>query len=57
VLLKGVGRILSGVYYVRSVRTVLEEGRLSQSFVAYRNAAGQSGAEAFGQSAEEVPPA
>ncbi len=57
VLLKGVGRILSGIYYVRSVRTVLEEGRLSQSFIAYRNAAGQSGAEAFGQSAEEVPPA
>ena len=56
VLVKGVGARLSGTYYVRSVRTVLEEGRLSQSFVAWRNALGQSGVEDFGQSAEEVPP-
>ena len=56
VLIKGVGARLSGIYYVRSVRTVLEDSRLSQSFVAWRNALGQSGGEDFGQSAEEVPP-
>lgn len=56
VLVRGVGRRFSGVFYVESVRTTLEDGNLLQTFVAHRNATGQSGGEAFGQSAEEVPP-
>jgi hypothetical protein len=56
VLVRGVGRRFSGVYYVQSVRTTLEEATLVQSFVATRNATGQTGQESFGQSAEEVPP-
>ncbi|MGH9361768.1 MAG: hypothetical protein ACRD2T_07605 [Thermoanaerobaculia bacterium] len=56
VLLKGVGARLSGLYYVRALRTTVDEGRLRQAFVAERNALGQSGREEFGQSAEEVPP-
>ena len=44
------------MYYVQSVRTTLADGALTQSFVAVRNATGQTGAEDFGQSAEEVPP-
>lgn len=56
VLVKGVGRKFSGVYYVRSVRTTVDEGTLAQTFVAERNALGQSGRESFGQDAEEVPP-
>jgi hypothetical protein len=56
VLVKGVGRQLSGVYYVRVVRTTMEGGGLLQTFVAERNALGQTGAEEFGQEAEEVPP-
>jgi late control gene D protein (GPD) len=55
VLVRGVGRRFSGVYYVESVRTTLEEATLLQSFVATRNATGQTGQESFGQSAEEVP--
>lgn len=55
VLVRGVGRRFSGTYYVESVRTTLEGARLLQSFVAVRNATGQSGRESFGQSAEEVP--
>ncbi len=54
-LLKGVGERLSGVYFIRSVRTTVEQGELKQTFLAYRNAIGQAGDEAFGQSAEEVP--
>jgi len=54
VLVRGVGRRFSGVYYVQSVRTTMEENRLLQTFVAVRNATGQSGQERFGQSAEEV---
>lgn len=54
-LLKGVGERLSGVYYIRSVRTVVEEGELKQTFLGERNALGQAGNEEFGQSAEEVP--
>jgi hypothetical protein len=57
VLIKGVGSRFSGTYYVRSVRTVLDQGKLTQTFIAVRNALGQSGQEAFGQSAEEVPAA
>lgn len=57
VLVRGLGQRYSGVYYVQTVRTMLYEGALSQSFVAVRNATGQSGAESFGQSAEEVPAA
>jgi hypothetical protein len=56
VLVRGVGRRFSGVYYVQSVRTTLEDSTLLQSFVATRNATGQTGREDFGQSAEEVPP-
>jgi len=56
VLVRGVGRRFSGVYYVQSVRTTLEDSTLLQSFVATRNATGQTGQEDFGQSAEEVPP-
>ncbi len=56
VILKGVGRTLSGIYYVTTVRTALEDGRLTQTFIALRNATGQSGQESFGQVAEEVPP-
>jgi Phage tail baseplate hub (GPD) len=55
VLVRGVGRRFSGVYYVESVRTTLEDTTLLQSFVAVRNATGQTGSEDFGQSAEEVP--
>jgi len=55
VLVRGVGRRFSGVYYVQSVRTTMEDNRLLQTFVALRNATGQSGRERFGQSAEEVP--
>jgi hypothetical protein len=54
-LVKGVGRKLSGTYYVRTVRTTVEGGALTQTFVAERNALGQTGEEAFGQEAEEVP--
>ncbi len=56
VLIKGVGRMFAGVYYVRAVRTTVDEGVISQTFVAERNALGLSGKEDFGQSAEEVPP-
>lgn len=55
VLIKGVGRAFAGVYYVRAVRTTIDEGVISQTFVAERNALGLSGKEDFGQSAEEVP--
>lgn len=54
VLVRGLGRRFSGVYYVQSVRITMEENRLLQTFVAVRNATGQSGQEQFGQSAEEV---
>lgn len=56
VLIKGVGERLSGVYYVRSVRTSVDEGVLTQTFIAERNALGQTGQEDFGQSAEEEEP-
>jgi hypothetical protein len=55
VLVRGIGRRFSGVYYVQSVRTTMEDNRLLQTFVAQRNAVGQTGQEPFGQSAEEVP--
>jgi hypothetical protein len=55
VLVRGIGRRFSGVYYVESVRTTMEDNALLQTFVASRNATGQSGQERFGQSAEEVP--
>lgn len=55
VLVRGVGRRFSGVYYVQSVRTTMEKNALLQTFVGVRNATGQSGQERFGQSAEEVP--
>lgn len=55
-LIKGVGRAFAGVYYIRAVRTTIDEGVISQTFVAERNALGLSGKEDFGQSAEEVPP-
>jgi pyridoxal/pyridoxine/pyridoxamine kinase len=57
VLIKGVGDRLSGVYYVRSVRTLMQQGELTQTFVAVSNALGRTGQEDFGQSAEEEPAA
>ena len=56
VLVRGVGRLFSGIYYVESVRTTVDQSLLTQSFVASRNATGQTGQEDFGQSAQEVPP-
>jgi hypothetical protein len=55
VLIKGVGRTFAGAYWVRAVRTTVEEGVARQTFVAERNAVGASGRERFGGSAEEVP--
>ena len=55
VLVRGIGRRFSGVYYVESVRTTMADNQLLQTFVAVRNATGLSGQERFGQSAEEVP--
>ncbi|MDK3073543.1 hypothetical protein QO034_10505 [Sedimentitalea sp. JM2-8] len=57
VLIKGVGDRLSGVYYVRSVRTLMQQGELTQTFVAVSNALGRTGQEDFGRSAEEEPAA
>lgn len=57
VLIKGVGDRLSGTYYVQTVRTVMKDGELSQSFVAVSNSLGRTGRESFGQSAEEEPAA
>lgn len=54
-LVRGLGRRLSGIYYVQAVRTTLEGSTLLQTLVGVRNATGQSGDESFGQSAEEVP--
>jgi hypothetical protein len=56
VLVRGVGARFSGIWWVRAVRTVMEEGVLSQSFIARRNAFGPRRSDPFGQSAEEVPP-
>lgn len=56
VLIKGVGRVYTGAYWVRAVRTTMAGGILSQTFIAERNAVGLTGKEEFGQSAEEVPP-
>lgn len=56
VLIKGIGKTFVGTYWVRAVRTTVEEGVIAQTFVAERNAIGLSGKEDFGQSAEEVPP-
>jgi hypothetical protein len=55
VLVKGAGSRLSGLYYVRAVRTSVDEGEITQTFIAERNALGQTGQEEFGRSAEEVP--
>ena len=56
VLVKGVGELLTGVYYVRNVRTSIDEGKITQTFIAERNALRQTGQEDFGQSAEEEEP-
>jgi hypothetical protein len=56
ILIKGIGARLSGIYYVRTVRTAIDEGRITQTFIAERNALGQTGQEEFGQSAEEEAP-
>ena len=55
VLVKGAGSRMSGLYYVRTVRTVIDQGEIAQTFIAERNALGQSGQEEFGRTAEEVP--
>lgn len=54
VLVKGVGRRLAGTWYVASVRTVLDGGAMTQTFVLLRNAIAPSGAERFGTTAEEA---
>lgn len=54
VLLKGVGRRLAGTWYVASVRTVLDGGALTQTFVLQRNAIAPSGGERFGTTTEEA---
>jgi hypothetical protein len=56
VLVKGVGRAMAGVWYVRAVRTTMHDAKLSQTFSFSRNALGPTGGENFGQSAEEVAP-
>lgn len=56
VLVKGAGQRMSGLYYVRTVRTAIDEGEITQTFIAERNALGQTGREEFGRTAEEVPP-
>jgi phage protein D len=55
VLVKGAGSRMSGLFYVRTVRTSIDDGQIAQTFIAERNALGQSGQEQFGQTAEEVP--
>lgn len=55
VLIKGAGARFSGLYYVTTVRSVVDDGALAQTFVAIRNAFGQTGREEFGKQAEEVP--
>lgn len=49
VLLRGVGRTFAGAYYVRTVRTTLDGGAITQGFVALRNATGITGREPFSQ--------
>jgi phage protein D len=56
VLLKGVGRRHAGTWYVTAVRSVLDQGALTQTFTAVRNAVTPSGREVFGRDAEEVGP-
>ncbi len=56
VLVKGVGRRLAGTWYVSSVRTVLDGGVLTQTFVLLRNAIAPTGAERFGTTTEEAGP-
>ncbi len=56
VLIKGIGRNFAGTYWVRAVRTAMEEGVISQTFVAERDAFGLTGSESFGGSAEETGP-
>lgn len=55
VLVKGIGRLFTGTYYVTTVRTTVDQGLLTQTFIAQRNALDQSGQEEFGQQAEEAP--
>ncbi len=54
VLLKGVGSRLAGTWYVSSVRTTLDTGVLTQTFVLQRNALTPSGRERFGTTTEEA---
>jgi hypothetical protein len=54
VLVKGVGTRLAGSWYVSSVRTTLDTGALTQTFVLQRNAIAPSGGERFGTTAEEA---
>lgn len=53
-IIKGVGGRLSGLYYIKVVRTTVDDGEMTQTFIAQRNAVGQTGQEEFGRSAEEV---
>lgn len=56
VLVRGVGRRLTGAWYVESVRTIVIKRALTQTFVARRNNTGTDGSEAFDQRAETRGP-
>jgi hypothetical protein len=47
VLVRGAGRLHSGLYYVQSVTHRITRDRYAQSFSAWRNAVGLTGAEVF----------
>jgi hypothetical protein len=47
VLVRGAGRLHSGLYYVQSVTHRITRDRYTQSFSAWRNAVGLTGAEVF----------
>jgi phage protein D len=49
VLVRGVGRQFSGMYYVERVQHLIENDQYSQHFTLRRNATGLTGGEPFGQ--------
>jgi hypothetical protein len=51
--IKDVGKEYASEYYVRSVRTVVNEGIMSQTFIAEKNSTGQ-GSASFGKSEHDV---
>lgn len=54
VTVRAVGEILSGTWWVDAVHTVLDEGRLTQTFSLSRDALSPRGDEEFGRTAEEA---